>query len=161
MEIPTIFCEAKNSLAEIILKKYRLEITLNHPRTVPFVRASPEKQKSIYYNIYSVALQYLKKHLYVMEDVYRYEVCKDGNIHMHAYIDIEGSKVFSIEGLVMETVRKLVFEFPKRTHSQLANNYYSTVYQVFKSPAVLVQFTNLSDEKRAQDWCAYINKNNM
>lgn len=145
----------KYPLAGIATDKQRIEITINHPRTKPFVRATPDEQKLMYLKIY---MPYFEKvRAYTIESVYRFEACKDGYVHMHCALDLSYPKVY-VEGLVMDAATSIIHEMPKRTWMQLVNNHYSSFYTVFKSPAVLVQYTHKEDLKRVADWNAYIDK---
>lgn len=148
----------ENSLVETPNYNCRLEITVSHPRTKPFVRMSEDHQKKYYYGIYSNFIkEEIAKH-FRYEDTYRYELSKDGNVHLHAYVDLFFSDEYSIRGLVESAAKRLVFAMPKRTHQQLVDHHYSTSYECWRMPAVLVQYQNLQDLNRKRDWESYIRK---
>lgn len=141
----------------IVKDKMVLEVTINHPRTKPFVRMTPARQRdyltSIYYKMRSTLTEL------VVEDVFRFEFCKDGEYHLHAIIHMLVPKPYYPQGIVMQSARVVIHAMPKRTHAQLSNYHYNSRFKVFKSPAVLIQLTPGSDIQRIADWGDYINKN--
>lgn len=149
----------QNSFEDIMLSN-RLEITLSHPRTAVFKKASFEKQREIYYNIYIEVVKYIRSVSSSTEDVYRYELSSDGNMHFHAYIDFNLlSSVFSVKGLVTEVVKRLVFAHPKRTHQWLARTCYDAKYRSWRMPCCCVQYIDKRDEiTRVKYWNEYIDK---
>lgn len=131
-----------------------LEITINHPRTKPFERMSKDRQISLLNSLYYAARASIETK--IIEDSVRHELCKDGHVHLHAYIIIEVPSRYIPQGIVMRAVRSIIQKMPVRTHAQLTNYHYCSQYFCFKSPAVLVQLTK--DEARLKKWDTYINK---
>lgn len=161
-ETGEISCLQRNSLDEDMptrLKEefYSIEITINHPRTAPFKRLSPERQKSLLNSLYFKARSSIVCEIY--EDTVRHEQCLDGVMHLHSYIYIKPQKPFYPRGIVMGCAKAILYAMPVRTQAQLSNYHYCDKFKTFKSPAVCVQFTPFSDSKRILQWETYINKN--
>lgn len=153
--------ESVNSLAEIKpinkTKKVMLEITINHPRTKPFERMTKNQQMSLLNSLYFKARATIPYK--ILEDTVRFEESADGCMHLHAYTITEVILPYIPKGLIMGFAKAVIHAMPVRTHQQLSKYEYSSCYEVYKSPAVLVQLTGLEDMHRFKMWSDYINKN--
>lgn len=144
------------SLAEITDKRSgRLEITLNHPRrNKEFREASKLHQHLIYEKIFDAILA--EFHDITTDSKYVFETCKDGYEHLHGYITVELSNKHSVKGLVIQATKAGIFQMPKIAHKQLTQSYYSDQYEVWRTPAVCCQWTEL--RTRIIEWENYIEK---
>lgn len=138
----------------------RLEITLNYPRTKPFLRMDKEAQMDLYRNIfylYKQSFESLHKGAILIRSDQTFELSSDRCIHSHAYVEIDMKKSFSVEGLVTEALRFLVFQMPKRNHQYLGTCHYSQRFRTYRTPSVLVQYSD--SPRRNETWEGYIHKN--
>lgn len=145
-------------LAETMGKsqRVRLEITLNYPRTKPFMRMSTNDQIQLYRNIFDLYRMSTPHKVLAYEQTY--ETSADMAMHSHCYIDLEVLYPFSVEGLVTGCLRFLVFQMPKRNHQYLARCHYNYRFECYRTPSVLVQYTPYSDKLRLLQWQTYIHK---
>lgn len=134
-----------------------MEITINHPRTVPFKKMIPQAQRSLLTSLYYKARASIDGQ--ILEDTVRHELCADGCYHLHGFIYLKVDKPYIPEGIVMPAARSIIHGMPKRAHQQLSGYRYCSQYKVFKSPAVCVQLTPFSDLKRIALWEQYCSKN--
>lgn len=140
--------------AQINLYRAKLEISLSHPRTAPFLKLSKDEQK----------VQYLHHFQHILNDVPSlkdsssfFETSPDGNMHLHASVLVESKRPFYIEGLIQETCKAYFRCLPKRYNTYRSSDYYAK-WDRYKSPMICVQFTEILDYKRTQVWDQYIRK---
>lgn len=134
-----------------------LEVTMNYPRTKPFIRMDEKQQQMLYFALFHSIIN-LHKHNYEDFELH-YEKCLDGHTHAHGWIKLKMQRAFSIEGVVSMTVREYVHQLPKRTWAQLNDYKYSRAFSCWKLPCILVQYTSDADEIRLIEWNEYIRKN--
>ncbi len=132
-----------------------LEVTIAYPRTAEFLRMNEIGQRILYSGLFD----YLVIHTeHVKRSELHFETSSDGTLHCHGVIELSILVPFSIEGLVMDSARTLLFQFPKRSHHWLGKSCYSQLYNTFKSPPILIQYTPLEDKERTEVWQDYIKK---
>lgn len=144
---------AKNSLGEMKPNYHgRLEITLNYPRTKPFLRQSKDGQEILYELLFhSIAKEFLPN---TIKSHYTFEDCQDGNRHLHGYLDLVN--IPNPKGAVMQAVKACLFQMPKATHKQLINYHYADSVNCWKLPAICCQWRDLGERK--DHWDTYIEK---
>lgn len=137
-----------------------LEITLNYPRTVSFLKMSSVKQKILYIKIWSHVRATLNHPDVIMRHSdYEFEYCKTGQIHLHGYIPVYTEKYF-IEGIISDVVKRYLEGLPKK-HSKFNEKNMYPEFHRYKSPSICVQHDNMSDpveSDRFDRWKKYMIK---
>jgi len=137
----------------------RTEITLQYPRTVPFKKLSKEQQKDLYASVFERILMHHPSA--VKRFKYTFEHCKDGNVHLHAYIDFEFKHQISPAGLCCEITDLWLRSLPKRFNHPLVGNAldnYNSDFRRICIPQICIQFRYMDETERLKAWEVYIEK---
>lgn len=130
-----------------------IELSINYPPTKPYERMTDEGKKILYDNL----LLYLKKHypIDIMDKRYEYGN-KTGKFHVHTQIRVMHDRPFSIEGTVMDIVRIVKEQLPKRYQSL---SEYGRSFTRYKDNQMCCQYVDATDNDRQEYWQKYIKKN--
>lgn len=157
MECPPVLAEAsKISINGTTENVTIVECTYNYPRTKIFRRLAYKSQVKIYTN----HVAWVKKALYPMikEVSYHIENCADGLPHCHVIYYCAPLPHYP-EGLVMDVVKQWKAKLPINPQKLLEYSHYSATFRCFKSPSILVQYSNTPE--RLQEWRAYCTKEEL
>lgn len=144
--------------------KYRVEITLNHPHTKPWMRLDfNEKMK--FYKIYLMnIIQWFRCNYDYIGSDWHFELAGN-HFHCHAYIDfkptIPVSAPVSAVGICCAITDAWLSILPKRyDHCLKGNSFdnYDAYCERICIPQCNIQFRKF-EKKRAEHWEEYIKKN--
>lgn len=114
------------------------EITINHPRTTGFKNMLSKKQKIYLYNIFQSLIIYFNNK--VLNHDHVYELCQDGQIHLHGWIQLQEDE-FEIPAILVNDISKILFKaLPKK--SQYSEKNFYPQFLRYRSPAICVQYTD-------------------
>lgn len=149
----TLQFEDSNSLGEIC----RLELTLNHPRTAAFRRASEAEQRLIYDKWIDDSLSVYFDRISKMDRFY--ELCRSGMVHVHLDLHLVPREQYYPCGLVSDIVKEFLSHLPKRhgikTFSLLN---YNCNFRRYRCPSIVCQLRDASEARRSLLWEEYIRK---
>lgn len=135
--------------------RYRLEITLNYPRTAKFLRMTELEQKAHYRNWIDDSLEIYKGRI-EKADIF-FEKCRSGLFHVHMSITMVSTKTFYIFGLISDVVKEFVFRLPKR-YAKFDVLNYNCLFRRYRCPSICIQYVEGDDQIRCLHWEAYIRK---
>lgn len=145
---------------KVPIPKGYLEITLNYPRTVSFLKMNSMRQKVLYIKIWSHIRATLNQYSIIFRHCdYEFEYCKTGQIHLHGYIPVYEDKYF-IEGIISDVVKRYLEGLPRKYSKFNEKNMYPELHR-YKCPSICVQHDNLSDpieSDRFERWKQYMIK---
>lgn len=126
-----------------------LEITMNHPRDRAWKLLSIPTKVQVYKTLWN-ELKNLKN---TTNDFYVIEYCRDGEPHLHGYIQVAHNAIYP-EGLVMDYVRHYYKQLPRSAWKQIFSHPYFEYFQMFKAPALCINHKSALSSK----WSEYIEK---
>lgn len=133
-----------------------IELTLNYPRTAVFIQLSSEHQKALYKKLYHKVLHTFGLQA-IVSDIYTFEYCKSGHVHLHASIVYTFGHKFFIRGVIADIVKKYLNELPKK-YCKYMDSSMDTKYDKYKCPSICVQYNSVECMDRIECWNAYIQK---
>jgi len=133
-----------------------IELTLTHPETASWLRASSEKQKMHLLKIVHKAFAAVPITHHVQVKV-AFEYSMRGQIHCHAYLFIDATlKLYPI-GAISDITKEALSCYPKKYNRFYTNKICSTFCRYY-SPQVTTQYRYLTDEERITKWVKYCDK---
>lgn len=146
------------SLVEL-RKNYTFAITINHPRTIPFLNVDSNKQRQLYANIWNNIAYPLN----IIEKDYRFEFCKSGQVHMHCIVLYNFNKSGNVCGLISDIVKSFLpyldADCKRKKREGFKESSMYPQYCRYKSPALCVQY--LEDTAAIEKWCVYMQKDEL
>lgn len=146
--------------------RVRVEITLNHPHTKPWMCLSPSKRAVWYREHFAKML--LRYTTYIVGHAHYVEGFEDGDgdshIHLHGYIDYELPKGYGFQnckGLVIELVECYLSMLTKRYNHPYGGKSVMECWDDYFDRICIPQccFTLRIDGYRGVEWEQYIKKN--
>lgn len=135
-----------------------IELTLNYPRTPKFLNSNSAKQKKLYLMLYDEIIHTFGKPRLLAHD-YAFELCKSGQVHMHALIYYKMPKEYYPIGVVSDLVKEWLNCLPKKYGSFNENNLH-TGFLRYRCPSIVVQYDDPeTDMERIGKWDCYMKKN--
>lgn len=133
--------------------EHKIGVTLNHPRTPKFLKATSDIQKKNYIKIFhNIVLKTRYSFLDKIFSDYTIEYNKDGNTHLHGVIKITTEIKGCVAGLIADIV--------KHYHAMVRKCYnpkcYYPEYQRYRDPSIVVQYYD--DDKSFEEYIAYMYK---
>lgn len=127
------------------------EITINHPRNKGFINLLSKSQKKHLYSIFQIVIKHfgntVKDHDHV------FELCQDGVIHLHGWIELELDSVVPM--ILVNDIAKIYLRcFPKKYQNYSPKNFYEK-YNRYRCPSIVVQY----QEEKREAWLEYMRKN--
>lgn len=148
----------KPNLAEVTFQtkqevKSLLEVTLNLPNYKEYVNLDTSGKFCLYKNIWDDMMRAVDHN--GCRHSYNIEYCRNGNPHMHGFMEFEFDHDIFAEGLVMDVVRRFFANIPQRYRAQIRKNPYDTYLKRFRAPAICINYKN----SLSHQWLCYMNKN--
>lgn len=137
-------------------KILRFGITLNHPRTVAFLKKTSEQQKKMYLKMWYAIKNQIS--LGMRSEEHHFEYCQDGQIHMHIAAVYETEKAGVIIGMISDIAKAIHNCFPKKYSKYVVSCLYSN-YMRYRHAGICVQYYE-SEEIFYTKWIQYIRKYN-
>lgn len=157
------FAECKITCASNAKIKCRVEVTLNHPHTKPWERATQCTRRQFYYKEFDQLRSRYTAYIVNYERVIEYG---DYGLHthLHGYIDYEVPKEFGYEnfkGLIVELVECYLMSLPKRYNHPYGGKSVMECWDDYFDRICIPQccFTLRIDGYRGVEWEQYIKKN--
>lgn len=138
------------------IHKHVFEVTLNLPRTKSFNCASSDEQKRMYRVIWTKILSKQFNINDVQTNVFVYEHCKNGSIHLHGYIKILTKYEYHITGMLGDLVKRYL----RCIRQCYKENRMYVDYQRYKDASIVMQYREDTPEgrKRFEDFQEYMKK---
>lgn len=136
-----------------------MEITLCLPQTKSFLNARSHKQKALYFERYALLRNHYKH--WITRSEHAFEFTKQGQIHMHALLDLNTpDRGFSPEGFVSDFVKLWLFSLTKKYQQfkpKCITWFDDDKTVVYRDASIKVAFKYDQPERR-DVWHEYINK---
>lgn len=134
----------------------QLEVTINYPRDVNYLRMDNEHRKKMYSILFEGLVKYLTvKYNMVKDSRFIFETSNIG-LHLHGYIDLDFNGLKgTIYGLVEECSKYILLSIPpgrSRINTFERGVFYDT-YPRFVCPALCIGYNT-----RSEFWRTYIDK---
>ncbi len=133
-----------------------VEVTINFPRTINFIRMTSAKQMIMYSKI-----NHILKNTFGMQSlvdsIHKFEFCKGGHIHMHCLYKFKfDGKHFPV-GVVADIVKTLLNLLPSK-FNKFNEKLWSSEWLRYRCPAIVCQYQTLDNTSRVIEWQNYIKK---
>lgn len=128
-------------------------VTINLPRTKFWLFRTVDEQKQILYLIYKNVLRNVNIDI-VKQYCYTFEMCKDGNVHLHGMIDVltdREDKLPNTAGFVLDYAKRFYRYFretkgnSKILRQVFNNRYYNDRFTRYKAPPLCIKYLSKED----------------
>lgn len=127
------------------------EITINHPRNKGFINLLSKSQKRHLNSIFQIVIKHFGNAVKDYDHVY--ELCQDGVIHLHGWIELELENIIPM--ILVNDIAKIYLRcFPKKYQNYSPKNYYDK-YNRYRCPSIVVQYQS----EMREAWLEYMRKN--
>lgn len=128
-----------------------IELSLNHPESVPWKKLSAFDQEHKYFCIYKDVLELFQ----VKKSKITYERCLSGKIHAHMWFAFD--HCHNRQGLVCQ-ISQLWYDTMTKRHMRNAYSLYNYTYDRIKAESLCCQYVHGADLERTAYWAEYILK---
>lgn len=118
------------------------QITINHPRSARFKKMLSSKQKNHLLSIFQIPIKHFKDH--VKDSDYVFELCQDGQIHLHGWYNLEFEK--EIPHIILNDIAKLLHSCIKYKKIEYSEKNFFPQYDRYRSAPICVQYKTDNSE---------------